>query len=650
MWNEITKLHININKIEDTKMLCNNTAIAIRTHRGLHILDIPYNLHRYDKKLDYIETLILASKYSPVSVLFENNFIKGGVKNSEFIQMILDPTLWPHNNQLLNEMTSIVAFEWSPSGFINDMESLMAVLTNVGCVELYGPSRLQWNSVLNISSLVKDNLKRLSLGNVDISPKTSKELQEVAHSLATVAICWPNKNIRDGSCYFVTAQRNGLILFWLINCQDSKLNAEVIGHIDVDPIEINFIKWVPNSNDKFLLIKSNILGKVYIHVCIIENYSIKALNKHEIWSYSDRMAANNFNYYIKNENLILLYSKSRHFIVQIFDTDYKLIKQEVKNITDYKVTDIKKMNNEFYLSTINNKFYKIQIECIDNEFKVQTVLVDMKESYPSSELHAIGFSPNGVLCMFALIERKVLWRKEPLRIDLILLKKSNDNSEILALYENKTKKLTNHWEYIEVLRYMTLKTAVLPEFDYANLLLEGEKNIYKLKLYFIILTLYNNLKNLCKTHTVVSLPETSLEVIREKIYAFHASDVMKQIYKKYITNCISKLEFETLAGGKLYLEYYCKKHEKDVSDFVDPKIVSITTDYKYICQCCDEEINGFTCINGHLNMFCSITFTPIENDDYLICKGCGVLARLELLPEKPTCVFCDLYLYEFVTT
>ncbi|XP_045539315.1 uncharacterized protein LOC123722215 [Papilio machaon] len=596
MWNEITKLHININKIEDTKMLCNNTAIAIRTDRGLHILDIPYNLQRYDKNLDYVETIITASKYSPVSVLFENNFMKGGVRNSEFIQMVLDPTLWPHNNHLLNEMTSIVAFEWSPTGLIDGMESVMAVLTNVGCVELYGPSRLEWISVLNISSLVKDNLKDLSLAKVNVTPKNSKELQEIAHSLATVAICWSDKKYMNGSCYFVTAQKNGLILFWSINSRNSKLNAKVIGHLNEDIIEVNIIKWIP----------------------------------------------------IKN--LILLYSKNRHLVVQIFDKHFNLITQDVKNLTDYKVTDIKRLKNEFYLSTINNKFYKIDIECINTNFKVQTTLVDIKESYPSSELHAIGFSPNGVLCTFALIERKVLWRKEPLKIDLIIMKKSNENSEMLALYNNQEKKLTNYWDYIEVLIYMTLKTGMLPEFDYANLLSEGETDIYKLKVYYIMLTLYNNLEKLCKVPTTISLPETSLEVISERIHALHASDIMKKNYKKHNANCISKLELETLSGAKAYLEYYCEKYKTDLSNFVDPQITSITTDYKYICQCCDKEINGFSCTDGHLNMFCSITFTPIDNDDYLFCKGCGALAHLQLLPEKPTCVFCDLYLYEFVTT
>ncbi|KPI98868.1 hypothetical protein RR46_10186 [Papilio xuthus] len=476
MWNEITKLHININKIEDTKMVCNNTAIAFRTDRGLHILDIPYNLQRYDKKLDYVETIITASKYSPVSVLFENNVTKNGVRNSELIQMVMDPTLWPHNNQLLNEMTCIIAFEWSPPGFINGMESVMAVLTNVGCVEVFGPSRLEWISVLNISSLIKDNLKRLSLAKVNVTPKNSKELQEIAHALATVAICWPDKKNIDGSCYFVTAQKNGLILFWLINCWNSKLNAEIIGDIDEDPIEIMNIKWVPISDKKFLLIKSNILGKVYIYVCNIENNSIKALDKQEIWTYSDRMIVNNLNYVFENDNLILLYSKNRHFIVQIFDKKLNLITQDVKNLTDYKVTDIKKLKNEFYLSTINNKLFKIDIDCINSKFNVKTTLVEIKESYPSSELHAIGFSPNGVLCTFALIERKVLWRKEPLKIDLILLKKTTDNSEMIELYNNETKKLTNCWDYIEALIYTTLKTGMLPEFDYAKLLSEGYQN------------------------------------------------------------------------------------------------------------------------------------------------------------------------------
>ncbi|XP_068623727.1 general transcription factor 3C polypeptide 4-like [Battus philenor] len=653
MLHEITKLHIYTNKIENTAILCHNSAIAIRSDRGLHILDMPYDLHRYDKKLDYTETIITAPKYSPVTELFEINFVKNGVRNSEFIQMILDPTLWPHNNQLLNEMTSIATFEWSPVGLYGNMERVMAILTNVGCVELFGPSKLKWTSILNLSSLVKDNLKHLSISEaLHKVPKNPKELQEAAHALATIAICWSDKINADESCYFVTAQKNGLVLFWLLTSQGKKISADVVGYIDGDLVEINYIKWVPLNNEKFLIITSNVLGKVHIHVCVIDNNSIKSLNKHELWTYSDRMIAKHFNYIVDTENIVLLYSKNRHFIVQMLDRNFILKSQEVVNINDYKITDIKKENETFYLSTINNKLFKISIQ-YDSILKVETSLVQIKESYPTSELHALGFSTNGILCMFALIERKILWRKEPFKIDLIILKNSNKNeTEIAALLNNDTKRLTNYWDYIELIRYSVTKTKMLPNIDYKQLLDEGENDIYKLKIYYILLIFYKNLEKICKDCSTVTLPETSLEVISERIHASYARSIIKNIYEKHENNCdLEDIESETLFNAKVFLEYYCDKYEMKLSTLLDPHISEIVkNDYKYVCQCCDEEINRMSCVNGHLNMFCSLTFTPIESDNYLLCKACGALACSELLPKKPMCVFCDLYLCESILT
>ncbi|CAK1590246.1 unnamed protein product [Parnassius mnemosyne] len=649
MLHEITKLHIYISKIYNTNIVCHNSLIAVCSDKGIHIIDYSYNLQCYDKKLDYFETMITAPKYSPVSELFENSFVKNGVRNSELVQMILDPTLWPHNNQLLNEMTSIAAFEWSPINFIGNMDSAIAVLTNVGCVELFGPNRLNWSCILNLSLLMKNNLKELSITKaLDQTPTNAKELQEAAHALATTAICWADKINKDHSCYFVTAQKNGFILFWLLRCQEMQVEAKLIGHIESD-LEILHISWVPLGNNKFLIITSDTLGKVFAYVCTVEDNLITCLTKEELWQYRDKMIAKHFNYIVSDENIILLYSKHRHFVVQMFDKNCKLKSQEVTNINDYKITDIKKGQNNFYLSTINNKLHKIEIHHNYNTLKIQTPLVEIKESYPTSELHGIGFSANGALCMLALIDRKVLWRKEPFKIDLLFLINSTNNHdfEVKAILNNPSSKLTNQWDNIEILRYKTMKTKMLPNLDYKQLLAESDIDIYNLKVYYILLKLYNNLESLCKNSSKGSLPETSVEVINDRIHASYASSCIENIHKKYKeSNCILEdIDSETIYGAKAFLDYYCHKYKKGLPGTLDPSVLEIfKTDHQYICQCCDKEIEGFSCKSGHLNMFCSLTFTPIESDNYLVCKACGSLARTELLPNNPTCVFCDLFL------
>lgn len=654
MLHEVTRLQIFINRIEDTIIKYHNSTITICSDRGLHLIDYSYNLQCYDKNLDYIETSISAPKYSPVSELFEGSFVKNGVRNSEFIQLILDPTLWPHNNQLLNEMTSIVAFAWSPVDFVGNMDSVIAVLTNVGCVEVFGPKRLKWTSVLNLSSLIKENFNQLSLTEVlSETPKNYKQLQKAAHTLATTAICWPDKINEDGSCYFVTVQKSGNILFWLLESENLDVKAQLVGHLDAGPTEILLVNWVPVNIERFFLITSNVLGRVECHICIVEEKAVKCLNKKVIWTNNDRMLAKHLNYVCNDEDIILTYTKHRHFVVQVIDKECTLKSQEVVNINDFKIMDLKRQNNNLYLGTVNNKLYKVEIQYNDKELKIQTSLVEIKDSFSTSELHGIAFSHNGALCMLALVDRKVLWRKEALKIDLIFLKNSMNSYdyEMSALLSNPAKKLTNQWDYIEMLRYKIMKAKMLPDLDYNQLLVEGDNDIYKLKLYYLILVFYNNLENLCKNTSKCILPEASFEVISEKIHASYACNLIKEIHQKSLIpdKVLTMLESETLVNAKSFLWYYCMKYKKELQSLLDPKILEKIGTLKYICQCCDEVIEGFTCKNGHLNVFCSLTFTPIEGDDYLVCKACGALACSELLPYKPTCVFCDLHLSRYVT-
>ncbi|CAG9791539.1 unnamed protein product [Diatraea saccharalis] len=633
---EISRRSVNTNKYEELYTIWSNSYLALQGDGTIRIFELSYNLRCTDKKIDCIDYSIETPTKSPASDLF--GFISKGVSGIDLVQMTMDTALWSYNKHLLQKASDILTFEWSPRGMMWNNGFILAILNNVGHIEFYKKCKKTWTVVQNLSALV---IKQLNSTLV----RESNDIDTIkvcAYTLVTSAICWAPFINKDNSTYFVTVQKNGIIIFWLIKEEDKNIKVTYIDQINTDFRDIISIKWIPRASN-FVMLCSNSEGQIFLLECLL-NEKVTLQSSHMLWRHKDRMPVKHCAYVILEDKIMYVCNKHRHLLAQLVTNDNKVLAQHVKNVNDYKITDICKHNNFFYISTVNGCMFKMNYEVTERNLDIQYELINLKDFNQSYELHSCSFSENGAILATTVIDRKIMNRKSQMKLEIIYYTPSDtDFPEFLILLNNPTKKLTNFWDCMEVLRFKMMKWRRLPEYDYKALLLEGETDIYKLKVYLIVLIICNVLEENFKIDKG-NLPERSIQIIREKIAIAHSKTLLISLYNKSYQNHIplSDFEEECFVGCKNYLEVTNKKYKSDLG--ISNIISLVDKEYNYTCQCCDKIINGFSCEDGHLNAFCSLTYTPIENDDYLVCKSCGVTARYELINDRPMCKFCDLYL------
>lgn len=634
MLQEIAKLNITINKNEEISIVCQNSNFAVRTDKGIQIFKLTYNMQYVDKKIDYSVSFIPIPKHSPATEFFYKDLFYSPMKTLEHTEMILDSAFWPHNPQLVEELTSITTLAWSPEGIFDNNEHVLAVLNNIGHTEFFGPHKRHFEGIFNLSEVIKSYTKGTE------TPKTLEALKKAVRAVQTICICWGTK--LNNSLYFVTAQRNGSILIWLIQFKPG-IKAELQGMIETDQ-EIHAILWVQKSNDSFLLICSSASGQIYVYDCQTAEHLL-VTNSTCLWTHKDRMVAKYLVHSVIENKIALVCNKHRHLVILLLDRNCNVLSQVVKNVNDQRITDIKEGKDCLYLSTVNSQLFKITLSIASSNLNVNIDAIELSQ-YLNCELYGFGTSTNEAVWILGFYNRQVSHRKDIDKLDIVFFHDMEQN-EMEFLLKNPTNKLTNVWDHLQSLRCKVRKQRLMPEVNFVELYAEGDTNVYKLKLYLILLTMYLNLIQFSRNSKKYSLPEISIEVVKERILFAHAKSVINEVYNNYQCDngVLDPLQLEYFIGAKNFIRNYCAKNKRDVSEFVDTNIWNLSKiETQNNCQCCDEVLQGLTCSKGHLNMFCMLTFTSIESNDYLCCSNCNGTARMKLYKNNPMCVFCDLYL------
>lgn len=642
---EVSRKIINISKFEETNITWVNSVLTVSGIKELHLLEFSHNLYSLEKAIDFKESVVRCSKTSPMTNDYLPSYVSRGVKNLELVEMITNSAFWPHNKLLMQELTKIIAYQWSPFHIVSENDGLLATLNSVGKVEFFAAKGHAWCSVKDFSSEIKAHLTE-NLDKLCEVPRNFSDVKDTVYTLETASMCWAPCLDKDNSCFFATAQKSGDILFWSIKC--GSFETELCGSVlSIPNVEIVHMVWITLQETEFLLICLNEYGEITMYECQIIEKKISQWQAHNVWAHKDKMISKYIHYHFYDDKLLLFFNKYRHLVVQMYDKSLKLLSQCVQNVNDYKITCLTKHDSTFYLTTVNMKIYKINYSIQCNKLQVLLEAVEFKESSPTYELYGIAVSRNSALFALTMINRKLLRKKETINIEVVLLSPDTGcEVEIKNIISNPSKKLTHIWDLIEALRCKVMKTKKLPEIDY-SLLLEDDSDLYNHKVYLIILKFYQNLRNCLTNRRILeaSVPETSIEYVKEKILMLQAFTKIHECYDSFQTNlCLSTFDLECFAGCKNYLNYYCNAYKKNLSDLITADVLNISNVcFKYLCQWCDEHMVDFSCKNKHVNMMCSITFTPIEND-YLVCKSCNATARIELKNQNATCIFCDLYL------
>lgn len=639
---ELSRCCIRVSHHQETQLSCSNSYIASLCEEGINVLNYSHNLLCPDKQIDHLRYYIPVSKLSPVTGLFKK-FTLESITDSEMTEMVLDPTLWPHNKQLMEEATRYINVSWSPAGFMQNSDHVLAVLNSVGNVSFYIQNMHKWIEAFDLSSLVTMQFSE--------KPKVENNfdsIRKAAHSLATQSICWAPQINDDKSCYFVTVQRNGSILFWSLHPDKTNIQGKYLGIFDSGMGEIVNISWIHETESEFLLFCSEIRGKLKAFKCKIENNEVSVIEKYEIWIHIDQMCVKSILSFKINHYFIIVFSKNRHLIFQVYDEKMSLITQEIRKLNNYRITDILKSPDGLLVSTVNANIHKVQIDIVNNKLNIVTTVMEFVGITPSMELYSMCLTNNNLIYIIGMVDRKIKLRKEPDYIDIVFATTESNLENIMdTLLNNSSRKLTNLWDCIELLRYKIRKTKKMPELDYKELYNDGKSDVYKLKVYLMLLIFYTELGAMKNYY--IKMPETSIDYVKEMLLVHHAISLICNVENNYHKNGMwSNNEQEYIIGAKKYLEFYCRKYKKNLDDLVNTSIFKdIKSNMSYTCQSCDKALEGFTCKDGHINMTCSLTFTPIISEDYLFCKACNITARTDVDILKPLCVFCDFRLYQY---
>ncbi|XP_053617054.1 uncharacterized protein LOC128679087 [Plodia interpunctella] len=633
---EFCRQSITVSKTDEASICWHNTVFAVRTPKEIYIFEFAYDINYMDKTINMNQYMIPTPKSSPATYLVSNNFIKYGVSNFELTQLIMDPSLWPHSAQIVQEMASVIDCKWSPDASFN-REPLLAVLNNIGNVTLFGKQNGTWTNLLDLSACVN---KELNL----VLPTCVEDLKTKADTVESSALCFIPTN--DESCSIILGQKNGNIHLWSLKVKnDDNLIAYFRGSIEDNSNEVKCVLWIEKCGKNGLLVVSNVIGQIILYECSI-NTKIKMLNKHLIWPHRDNMVTQYLNYTKVNNKIILFYDKHRHFIVQTLDENYKVLSQYAENINDYKISSIAVNSNEFLLATTNFQIFQINFDFSNGNLVVKHSLIEIKDSYNNYEVLDLGSSQNRRMITAVAVDRSVNIRKRNLQIDILFLTTElNDNSNLPFLIHNEIKSIINLWDAIVLVRQNILKSKILPLSELTQLIADGEMDTYYLKLYLVIANVWQTLENNLRIPNSRKLLPVDVEKVKEKVILKHAQSQLNEFHKLIIQNCISNFDKESFNATKSYLNYYSQKYNLKLESLISPIVYnSLNEEKKYTCQCCDNEIEGFSCDSGHLNMFCPVSFLPIETSDYLICVVCGITARIELYNRKAKCIFCDKHL------
>lgn len=639
---QLSRCPIHVNHHEESRISWSNNYLMSQMKQGISVFDYSHNIRCKDKQIDFCRYFIRVSQAGPATGLFTQSLWKKGLDNYDMTELVLDPVLWPHNKKLMEEATSVSSAKWSPSDFMQNSTHVLAVVNCAGNVDIYAQTMNTWSLVLDLSSLVKKRYPECLHNKDDLV-----NIKKSTYAMATQAICWAPEMNDNNSCHLVTAQKNGNILFWSLVPNENYIQGDYLGMFESD-LDFYDILWIQKTKNKFMLLCSEVMGQLIVFDCEIVDQKFNLITTQNLWPDNDQMSVKFIQTMNYCNKCILTFSKNRHLIVQMTDENMNPISQFIKNINDFRITAIVNSPSGLIVTTVNSKVYRVCIKVINDSLNVDIKFIEIKDISPTRELYSLSISKNNALWALGMADRRMSYKKEPCLVEIVFATlEINLVNVIDIILNNPTRKLTDYWDCLELLRYTIHKYKKMPEINYNKLYIEAESDVYKLKLYLVLLIMYTELGAMKNYY--MTMPEKSEEYIRERLLVCQAVNVINKLGERQSGNIVlDNFDIECFNGAKNYLEFFCQKHKRSLESLVNIDTVNeFKSDVKYICQCCNEELDGFTCKNNHLNMFCSLTFTPILSEDYLFCKICNVTARLELCSQAPLCVFCDFRLCKY---
>lgn len=636
-----------------------DNQISIITERGVHVFEIIPSPMCPQPIIKFVRSFIYASDSLPASTFInEITLLIRNTKRHEAYSFLMEAALTPKINGVNEILPKIVSISWSPENLIHPSKSILAIISNVGAVELLHQISTNWFSICDLSSIwvktVKDDINS-KLQACENEESRFKTIQENIRQLQACAMTWSELFKLENTyyAYFVTAFRSSDIVIWKMSKISDffqSLTPVIASKINLNlNTKINVLLWCTTKPNTHLIIvgcyNGQIQGLLYKrNETSLEN---KAIEKYYVSS--DRIAVNTLQIISQNEQGIQFIA-CKGFFLLLFNltTKGKLRYSHFLQIEGFTISGSTVIAPEHVLITTQNGMM-YAFDTRDNNLKS----IPVKHNLPQTRVQYLGVacSPNRTMVVIVTSPSSTydhLITREP-SILYVLSLEGEEWNPVNIIKSPRNSYLP--WDCLEVIRLKAAKSA-----NPMDILPEKFKNLESLQLYELRISLWLSfmIEVLTKKKSIQKKENIEGEIVEAKplIFMHCACEYLNRLINK---TCLSEDQELSASLLKMYFEIYLAGEDTEEETLISRYVRETLSKASHLklkvesCNLCGQVIselswNATKCPAGHKLPRCALTLLQITTMQYRSCKLCGQLYHpcLDEEYEEVRCLFCNV--------
>ncbi|XP_068086811.1 uncharacterized protein [Anabrus simplex] len=649
--------------------------IAVNTSAALHIIEVCPNPSFSSSGVSIRRSMVKPFSDMPTSETdIDTDALIWKLEQPDVYSMILDIQLAPKLTSSKPLEVRMKQAEWSPAGMFQDHRCLLACLTNVGCVKVLAPHQRGWPIVIDISAhwikYCKEHWPPVNENLLNMQNDHQQLFHHVktrAYQLNTTAITWSTlTTVPEKFTFLVLGQMSGQVVIWKLSSlkvsilNSSKLSPVLV--VDTKLPRITALHWLNWSDDFVTLIVGNAEGCVKSVELTVKSGDISCTGMTDVWAEKDRMRVlcicslpND----LKNDTRVIAVTKNSYIVTFLLKRNEVIAKCH-RLVGNLNVSGLEMVDQDSFLATTH-------AGCVMllhiNHSKPQELTMEVEElttniNWKKFACYGVAAGTKRGMWVIATSICKLydhLVIRRPANLIFFYLHGKVDPMQCLV--QNKSGRLSQYWEYLEIIRTQCLKKYL----DLHHKYLENVKDLEKLSSYQLQIELWFAKITLTQTTATNNFDKQHqigkhIHQLEQLLFCRHACWCISKLLK--IPQCLSSDQLLTLFLMRawiqcwLQLENLCwdtlKETARSKLDLpLPPEMPS-----RELCSLCQEEVimqsswRYAVCKKGHRLPRCSWTLRQCVKLPYLLCQVCSAIALPnDLLNEEFVCVFCNSPLF-----
>ncbi|XP_074030275.1 uncharacterized protein isoform X2 [Leptinotarsa decemlineata] len=561
---------------------------------------------------------------------------------------------------------SPVCAEWSPQGLVGGTDCMLAVLTNLGSLEIYMKfldenEITQYCVTINITQEIV-NLEKVNWKDALKFSMRAKmeEFMKRVDSVVPSAFAWSHLLKVDKKCAAVifSAVKNKHILAWLVLERDADPNITskplFLGKYRTQLELITKMYWHETDEYEGVLFFSNAEGKLnFVHVSDLDKDKVQFNQEQFLYIEPDSVPFEKITVMIYENNTYIITAKEGTLIVYGVDGRGKFFDRKHFNIKGLFVSGIHHIKNKIFVLSIKGMLTQLTLSIQEEHISLEEKIITLKFDAVKYRLHGLFFSRNSVICGVLAYPLELKNFGKTLAYVNIFIYHNTLVSPLELLWNNETGSLEHFWDCFEVLRLNCLKEKYFPFLGLPSDLNYDTLSLPKLKTLRVIAKLSEMVFK--KVRIVKSYDLKPYVLLHYLVEIKLVVNRMRRLLKLLSSGQkLSEFQMRSIFIQNIFLKEMVVKDILPKSNvgntFIEDimSVMELANELKYPepmdCIWCGEKILGPSCLPPHVDSRCSITMMPISIIPMYKCPHCKALGHKEVKKEQNNifCVYCDI--------